>query len=348
LRDKQRAYNNDIKFIRVFEEKKNRNKINLPFKGIGKTKLLVMIGCGITSAKDLLECDFDSDEANPKVKETWKDIVECHHEKLKFETDVLESDVAAMEREADIHDLLEGAGIDSEDDEPAVAPKSKASEKLDPFSGMMDTAHCNSRCTSKATIDRIIAADHQNRKKIQDAKMRNIPAMCLKIDFHCKLPDKTKAFAGKGKSFSPFKCGVAIQNEDSMTIFWKFLTCAESIEAIQPDLLRLKERQTHIQTEPSKVSWADNCCTVRLKLQEIFPGTLVKLDCFHWFLRFDDILMDKTSEEANFFRHLMRRAAFVVEDAECARVRHMKPGISNQETHKHTKATIPPPETLSR
>jgi len=148
--------------------------------------------------------------------------------------------------------------------------------------------------------------------------MRNIPAVCLKIDFHYKLPDKVKVYTGKGKCFSPFKCGVTIQNEDSLTIFWKFLTCSESIESIKPDLLRIKERQTHIQDKPSQVCWVDNCCTVRPKLVDIFPGILVKLDAFHWFSRFDEILLNKNSEEANFFRHLMRRAVFIVEDAEDA------------------------------
>jgi len=58
LRDKQRSHTAEIKFIRAFEEQKNRNKINLPFKGIGKTKLLAMIGAGIATARDLLDYDL--------------------------------------------------------------------------------------------------------------------------------------------------------------------------------------------------------------------------------------------------------------------------------------------------
>jgi len=236
--------------------------------------------------------------------------------------------------------------MSSDDDDDALpTPPPKPNKPL-PFSRMMDSRQCNSRCISKSTIDRIIATDHQNRKKIQDSKMRNIPATCLKIDFHYKLPDKVKVYTGKGKCFSPFKCGVTIQNEDSLTTFWKFLPCAESFEAIKPDLLRLKERQSHIQDKPSTCAWVDNCCTVRDKLQSIFPGILVKLDTFHWFMRWDDILANKTSEEANFFRHLLRRAIFVVEDQECARVKYMKPGMSQYEMHKCTKATMPPAEIL--
>jgi len=240
LRDKERAYNSDIEFISVFEAKKNRNKINLPFKGIGKAKLLLMIGAGITSARDLLAYDFDDPDSNPKIKESWKDIVECYYEKLKFEMDMLQTEVQTMEREVDLHDFFEGAGMLSDDEDGT--PKAPAkTDKVAPFSNMMDPTRYNSRCISKSTIDRLIVTDHANRKQMQDAKMRNIPAICLKIDFHYKLPDKVKVYTGKGKCFAPFKCGATIQNEDSLTIFWKFLTCSESIEAITPDLLRLKE-----------------------------------------------------------------------------------------------------------
>ena len=97
-----------------------------------------------------------------------------------------------------------------------------------------------------------------------------------------------------------------------------------------------------------KVIYVDNCCTVRDKLVETFPGVLVKLDTFHWFMRWDEILLDKTSEEANFFRHLLRHVLFVVEDSEKAtsRVRYMKPDVSAEDICKCAKATIPPVDVL--
>ena len=170
----------------------------------------------------------------------------------------------------------------------------------------------------------------------------------LKMDFRYKLPDKVKVYLSKGKSFSPFKCGVTMQNEDCLTMFWKFLTAAESIDAIKQDLLRLKERLAGLQNEPVRVIYVDNCCAVRDKLVEMFPGVLVKLDNFHWFCRWDDMLQNKTSEEANFFRHLMRRAMFVIEDTEKRRIRYLKPGIKDQEMYKLAKATIPPADLLIR
>ena len=93
-----------------------------------------------------------------------------------------------MEREVDLHDFFEGAGMLSDDEDGT--PKAPAkTDKVAPFSNMMDPTRYNSRCISKSTIDRLIATDHANRKQMQDAKMRNIPAICLKIDFHYKLPD---------------------------------------------------------------------------------------------------------------------------------------------------------------
>ena len=58
----KKTYDSDVEFIDVFKLKKNRNKIDLPFKGIGKKKLLLLIEAGITSAKELLEYD-GSDQA---------------------------------------------------------------------------------------------------------------------------------------------------------------------------------------------------------------------------------------------------------------------------------------------
>jgi len=156
-------------------------------------------------------------------------------------------------------------------------------------------------------------------------------------------------YSSKGKSFSPFKCGVTTQNEDCLTLFWKFLTAAESIEAIKPDLLRLKQRLEHLNPDkPLSVIYVDNCCTVRDKLVAIFPGALVKLDTFHWFMRWDDILLNKTSEEANFFRYLMRRALFVIEESEKMRVRYLKPGIIDKYVYKFAKATIPMADIVTK
>ena len=170
LRHKKSLHAADIEFIRVFEQKKNRNQINLPFKGIGKAKLLLMIGEGITTARELMEYDFDQEERNPKIKEHWKNIVECYYEKLEHEIDALQVEVTAMEREIDLHDLLEGAGMESEDESETptvVAPTAKQ----EPFSSMLDPTKHNLRCLSKGCIDRVVATDHQSRRRIQDAKM---------------------------------------------------------------------------------------------------------------------------------------------------------------------------------
>jgi len=65
-----------------------------------------------------------------------------------------------------------------------------------------------------------------------------------------------------------------------------------------------------------KVIFVDNCCTVRKKLQEIFPDAEVCLNVFHWLQQWDKILVDKRSPESGLFRGLMKRTVLVVNNEE--------------------------------
>ena len=155
--------------------------------------------------------------------------------------------------------------------------------------------------------------------------MRNMPAKILKIDWHHKLPSKIKFHTGRGKCFAPFRSAITVQNEDGLTTFWKCFPCSESIEMVKPDLENMKRRFQIIDPQPNcsgKVSYVNNCCSVHEKLVEIFPGMLVKRNNYHWNTRWDEILLDKNSEEASLFRHLMRRAVFLVENTEFNRVKY--------------------------
>ena len=174
----------------------------------------------------------------------------------------------------------------------------------------------------------------------------------MKTDWHCKLPPKTKVHTGRGESFAPFKSAISIQNEDAMTFFWKCCPCSESFAATEPDLRRLSERFKLLGCQP-KATCVNNCCTVRGKLQAIFPGMLVKLDTFHWIECWDDLLFDEESAKSETFRGMLRQMLFEVEHSECQRVRchPVSKGNQNptaQEINKHTKATIPAADTLMR
>jgi len=220
------------------------------------------------------------------------------------------------------------------------------------FSRLNDTLRCNARHLSKSSIDRIKITDFERRKPMIMAKMTSIKCQCYKIDWHYKLPSKTKVHQGKGKSFKPFKSAVAMQNEDVLTVFWKFYAATESITTLRPDLERLQQRNKNPGSE-SKVSWVDNCCIVEPKLKQILgPDHLVKLDAFHWQCCWDPILADLKSKKTVVFRSLMRRALFLCEPHECKRVRSDLEAAGKphtpREVLKIAKSTMPPPAELEK
>ena len=53
----------------------------------------------------------------------------------------------------------------------------------------------------------------------------------------------------------------------------------------------------------------DNCCNIRAKLQEICgPNVQIKLDIYHWLVRWDDIILDKKLERYPVFKRLMNQS----------------------------------------
>jgi len=187
--------------------------------------------------------------------------------------------------------------------------------------------------------------------------MRAIKSRAWKIDWHCKLPSKIKVYTGRGKCFAPYKLALSVQQEDSLTVFWKFYSGAESIETARKDLTLLKKRNELLDKDSDgaiEAVWVDNCCAVRPKIHSITgPDTLVLLDTFHWQQRWDDILFDKNSEKTVTFQKLMRRAAFITEDSEYARakaflIRRNKKQPSPSEIYKEAKSTIPPADILEK
>jgi len=341
LKSKKDVLDGDMHFSDVFRRKKNRNSIGELFPGIGKRKMLTLLEHGIYTARDLLHYEGES----PSIKENWKNIVQNYYDNLSFEVSALERRIESVKTDLNLDVLI------TTSERPDVEPEPEAEHRPPPFSRLTDPTRYNCRTTSKASIDRILMNDFQRRHPMQIAKMRATPAKVMKIDFHYKVAKKIKVFTGKGESFTPFKCAVTIQNEDAMTIYFRFLQASESMEAIMPDLRRLKQRQTILETE-TKAFYVDNCCSVRGKLKSEWPDALVLLDSFHWMVRWDDIMCDKTSENTTIFRTLMRRALFFVENAELERAKRIliqrKKEPTTKAIYKEAKATIPTPEFLER
>jgi len=346
------AFDGDVQFVNMFKKKKNRNSTNLPFRGTGKEKCLTLMSRGTLSAHDLLNCEG----SDPAIKEHWKDIMQAHCCNLAREMASLRSRTSKLQDDILIKDAIENdtTADDTEDTTTATtrtttSPNPEGSPP--PFSRLTDREKCNSRMTSKPTVDRIKSTDCQRRKTMQLAKMRFMPAKAWKTDWGHKIAPKIKVHTGRGKPHSPHQSVVSTQNEDSLTVFWKCCPCSEGMDGLMPDLIRLKKRN-EILGENVEVSWVDNCCSVRSKLQEVAPGMLVKLDCFHWQARFDPAMADTTSETTAIFRTMMRRAAFQTEDTERHRVRDLLKRKGKPHTPgdilKAAKATIPAADLLER
>jgi len=96
------------------------------------------------------------------------------------------------------------------------------------------------------------------------------------------LPSKIKVHTGRGKCFSPHKSALAVQNEDALTVFWKFCESAESIEAAKKDLVLLRKRNELLCTDDPSGDGGilcvcvDNCCIVGPKIESI-TGRLAQM-----------------------------------------------------------------------
>jgi hypothetical protein len=190
------------------------------------------------------------------------------------------------------------------------------------FSKFNDKKGYNGRVLSKHRINSIVTTVFNHRKALMEAKIMGLNASILKIDFNYKLASKIRVWTKAGQSFAPFQCIVMIQNEYALTVFWKALKQSESFAEIMDDLVQLRKRlnsnlalskginNSNRLENAVKVVYVDNCCSVCNVTKRCFPGTLVKLDAFHWLKRWNKLLHDPQAGQAGVFCALMSRALF--------------------------------------
>lgn len=219
LKSQKETLQGDIYFSDVFRRKKNRNSIGELFPGIGKRKMMTLLEHDICTARELLHCDGES----PSTKENWKCIVQNCYDNLTLQVSALERQIESLKTDLNL-DVIIAHG---ERQEVEPMPKPDKEQLPPPFSRLTDPTRCNCRTMSKAAIDRVLMNDFQRRNPVQRAKMRAIKAKIMKIDFHYKVARKIKVCTGRGESFMPFKCAVTMQNEDAMTMCFKFLPTSE-------------------------------------------------------------------------------------------------------------------------
>jgi len=353
----QSSFDADVSFVSITKRKENRNIVGEIFPGIGKAKCNTLIRNGIRSAKALLDYEGDT----PAIKYSWKGIVQKHYDDLETKLAYVKGKCEAALTELNLDISIFGDVSSDGVENPLVTEvEEEPDEKPPRFSDLYDPLGFNCRVISRSTINRIDMTDFQRRRLLQQAKMRSIKCKCWKVDWHYKLASKIKVYTGRGKCFSPYKSALTIQNEDALTVFWKFYEGPESIETARKDLILLQKRNRLLCSNDVDnkgdilAVYVDNCCVVGPKVKTITgPQTLIKLDSFHWQQRWDDVLHDKKSEKTAIFRKLMRRALFLIEDGEISRVEAVltakyKKKPTAREIFKEAKATIPPPDLLER
>jgi len=87
-------FHGNLEFIDIFKFKLNRNKTNLPFKGLGKKKLLLCVDHGIATVKELIAYDG----TNPKILPQWRDAVQNYYDKLEWQITTVLSKMERLEK----------------------------------------------------------------------------------------------------------------------------------------------------------------------------------------------------------------------------------------------------------
>ena len=196
-----------------------------------------------------------------------------------------------------------------------TATATPAQTQLPKFSKMLDRNGYNARFITRNMIDDILQTYFLWRKPIMIKKMLGLSAIIISLDANYKMGKRVVVYDKERGYFRPWVGYITILNEHKQCIWWGMIKNSESIEEIRPHLVRLKARCEQLGSE-IKVIYVDNCCTVRNKLQEIFPNAKICLDLFHWLVRWDEIFNDKTCSDYFKFRAFMSRAILLVSDAE--------------------------------
>ena len=362
----------DINFSDVIAMKKNNNCVDPPLKGIGESKLRQLMAAGCQSCRELLHfdpADLGGINAHAKVAR-WKAIARAELEKRDNEKKRLQQIYNAKEEDLLLNQVVHDGEMDplgdgvAEDEPDGGAEADEPINTLPPLlSRMDDPLGYNARVISKYRIDNIVISEFNLRKEVQESKMMALSAEILKVDFNYKIANKIRVWRSQGVSFSPYKCITTIQNEDALNVYWKGVKHSESITELKDDLVRLRDRcnrnsnKTLLAGENiTKVIYVDNCCNVSNKLKDIFSrAVLVKLDPFHWLVRWNDALLEPTSMQGGIVRQMFSRAIFNVDQAEFdrARDRLLKKNrnrdnyeIANKKILKEPNAVIPCPAIL--
>jgi hypothetical protein len=242
----------DVPFTAIIKDKDDHNVHggrNAYLPGIGSTKIRRLMDVGITSLRQLADCDPDDAAYSllpwKKPFRNWQKLAEAHYQKLDNDLSKAEGQLAGAIQRAEKaeEDFIMYQCImmhDDNDAETVAVPEDRWKPPL--FSEFQDKKGFNGRVLSKYRIDCIVTTVFNHRKDYMECKMQGVKAEILKCDFNYKIASKIRVWTKAGQSFSPFSCIVTIQNEDGQTVFWKALRNSESFREIEDDLIRLRQR----------------------------------------------------------------------------------------------------------
>jgi TolA-binding protein len=194
----------------------------------------------------LIAFDFDIDTlpfSDRKKYQNWVQIMKDHFVVMEERVEELQTELQSLESQLDFFDTNKAIMADIEEEKAhesqrkAAACLLAAPEPLAfaPFSQANDSKGYNCHVITKHAVDCIVEADFANRRELMIAKMQGLPASVLKIDFAYKLARKIRVYISHGQSFALYKCTITIQNEDTLTIFWKALRTSESFVHLKAD-----------------------------------------------------------------------------------------------------------------
>jgi len=287
-----------------------------------------------------------------------------HFEKIRAEINDLQETVDDLEEELLLVNTSAQADAETAEAETVDDHNNTTNIATLPpvFSKRDDTKGYDAKVLSWSRANSILRAEFQNRKLLQESKMRGLTATMLKFDFQHEMAKKTRVWSGPGRSCRPCCCILTTLNEPGMCVFWKALKTPESFKEVRDDSIKLQEHLQHNAEDRTKcpvlAAWIDNCCTVSNvegQTKRIWKNCSVHLDIFHWMKRFDKMLVSTATKEAALFRSMLRRAVFVVGVEECERAKStVEPRVqakkgrqaTTKEILQEARTTVPPPDIL--
>jgi hypothetical protein len=221
----------DLEFMSLLRSKENHNvhgDANI-LKGLGSSKISVLIRHNILTAKGLLQCSNEQYPAICHLLCGWKKLAREYYDGLIAQAEfwksemedaqslLEEAEVAYSDRKQELESQSESQRQRQRTAANVINPYARrrglplnggtaddASNTPVPFSKFDDKKGYNGRVLIKYGIDAVVASVFHHCKKFMESKMQGLLAEMLKIDFQYKTAGKIRVWTQQGSSFPPY------------------------------------------------------------------------------------------------------------------------------------------------